>query len=445
MRYRRASVSILIALGLISEGGSARAQTEPRRDAAAPVQMTNEQLVAAFQAAKAAFDQARYDEAVEGFGVVVDQAILKLGPTHPQTFVARSWLALALSNASRADEAVALARIVEADALPVLGPDSDVMARIGVVLALDDLMHQRIDQGVARLEASHARYVQTEQIQLAAETAAALVTLYRMQNRYEEANSLLALNDSPPGVMGVMMELNRLKDSPDLDARLAAADRALAEPGVPDGLRQWGVTGRVEVLTERAKAGDVEAAREADRFIRAELASARARGDENIILGLETNLSDFLAATNDFKAGPTLDEMLAVTASAVDRCARVWGRLAPRCTELRLVQGVRMLGADRLDQARVVYEGLLADEAVSPGVLRAHLLPSVETGLATVHFNADERAEGYAMLRRSANHWTQFALRPDRRHDGRAILAGEDTVFRTQVRVAYFLAHDPGA
>lgn len=428
-----------VAAVLTLAAPAAAAQTRVPTQAVAPTPD------ARLRAGRDLMDQGRWAEAIPIFEEATRAAEARSGPGGEPALTARSWLAFALLNAGRTDQAFVVAHAVETAGVPVLGPDHEATDRVRTLLALEDLRAGRVADAVTRLEAGLRRNRASGDQANVSAISTLLAVLYTRAGREQDARDLLATNEASGEIADINI-IQRAGFSGDDALQLAAAERLLARRGLPVGLRAQAAITRAQVLGRRADAGDAEAGREAEQSLRTALADPALKGESLARLSLQDALADRLAPAGDDSVPPErLAEAMGLWRDGVAQTAVQLGDRHPTTLQRRLDLATRLTVQGGVDEALGLYDGVLAADDGTPGLLNPFDRALTETGRASLIVRKGRTAEGYAALRAAGARWRAFELSTDRGDRAAGLREARFSVFRTQVALAWRLAQDGGA
>ncbi len=433
-------IVVMLGLAILAAGSAVPfAHAAPRQAET----MDAEALNTRFRDGVSAFNAGRAAEAAAIFGEVTAAAERLLGPDHEQTLIARSWLAFAVFNAGDWARGFVESHEVETRGAR-LGSDHAALDRVSVVLAVEDARDGRIDQGVRRLEASLERNRRLGDAERAGGVASLLAIFYRQLGREADATRVLALNEAADPQIDAFNAMQLAVRRGDDEALLAAADRMLAFTETTAALRVGALIARAGVLGRRGGRGDRAAAGEAESVLRAAVADPVLMEDPLNAMMLKAALADQLYDVDDPSADPVATaEALDLWRETAETSARVQGPRHPSTVGRRVDLALRLNWAGRGAEAEAILEALRAEEAAEPGLLDPVRRAETAAGLASVRLDTGRVAEAYAVLRTAAEDWRAFALSPGQRDQAGEALRSRDSLFRSQVAIAWVLA-EPG-
>lgn len=421
------------------------------------------------------------DDAREAWAEAVAQA----GPESPDALIAEWDLALMLDNAGQLAEAETHWRHMAAVAEP-LGEDSSLLAQVRLRLAMNRVQQDGYEEAIALAEAGLPVMLaevgpDDEIVSLGRMT---LATGYMMLGRYAEAEaparaafeSALARNGgqgAAPYAMMLRQIYSALGRESDAREVMALADPAQAEyssrqhhltvlresgawadlviaarmyadewrakpnDGLAAMLAEEADLDRVLALSELARIGAPVDFAEAETAVDGVIAARRARAQD-------WSLSRALAAKSSLYATWPGHEDYTVAAQwrgeALSAIEADVGQDHPAALAARLVYGMLLLQTDPVAAAPVLATYY---DAAREGRVRADDWATAAVLLSDVLAETDEPAMAYAMLSDAADGLRAYAMAPERAADSRQTLDSNALVFRSQVGLAWTLAHTP--
>ncbi|CAN5316028.1 hypothetical protein BH10PSE2_BH10PSE2_30100 [soil metagenome] len=387
-------------------------------------------------------DLGQWGPAAVGFGKLARETSAVLGPGARQVVIVQSWLAFALMNTGQRDEAFALAQTVETVGLPLFGPNHEATDRASLLLAVRSMLQGDIADAQRRLEASYAWNRTQGDADRTASVGALLAQVYQVQGRQADADSLALRGTASDAVMTLMETIRASAHAGDDAGVVTAADGLIRRPEAPQALKVLAVIARANALRRLGRAD------EAIGSLRTVLAAARQDGDAPLdIVALEESLAAALLPFGDDDLSDrdpaVLNEAFALWQDSLSGSTAVLGARHPATLNRRADFLVRLVDADRVDEAYAAAQALITDDDAGPAHLSQDRRALVETSLATVLLKAGRGQEGYDTLRRAAATYQAFALSSPHRDDARALIASRSYLFRNQVTIGWTLANTP--
>ena len=350
-------------------------------------------------------------------------------------------LAMNVIQQGRYAEGAALAEAALPDATAALGAGSEVVGLGQAALATAYMMMGDFARAEAPGRAAYESAMSRDGGARAGPYAMLLQQIYSELGREEEGRAVMALTNAEGGEYSARQhELTVYREAGDWRRLAAAARRYAAEWRVQDGdvlalqLAQEAEIDLTGALLDAARAGAPASFEEASAAIgrvNAEHAVdgasgwSRARG-----LNTEADLYLFWPGREDMDRATRLKgEALAALEADI-------GPEHPQALAQRLTYGVLLLQSDPSAAAPVIVTYY---EAAMNGLVPPDDWAAAAGLLGTILGEADP-AMGYHLTAEAARGLTDYALAPERATGGRRVLRRHDSLFRTQVDLAWTLA-----
>ncbi len=386
-------------------------------------------------------------EAEAGFRRSLD--ILKTRASTPsdQVEAVTSMLAFLLASTGRTAEAEALARPIDLGGLP---PAHAARQRASFVLAIAAATQGRYLEAAERLKGLVDMALAGDDRETAGQVSVMLAAAYRTLGRNQDAIDAMAVATLPTGPMTDLARLRQAADSGGTDAAIAAADALIALPrrqDLPDSLRAYALAERARMLTRRARQGSGPGASpdlvEAERSLRSALAAGLAADTPLMNVGLQEALGmTLLAGAGDSPtSAPTL-EGLDLLKTVAERREQLLGVDNPAAVGSRVDYAVWLSVANQGDQALKIMDAMAARADAAPGLMSRERRGILDVSRASIMMRELRLGDSYLTLRAAGLNLQAYALAPERRDDARETLAGQSSIYRTQVLLGFLTARE---